>query len=422
MNFFSPSHAILSLVIGCAVFCTTSCEKKKESINADELFQETEKALNSSYIFLDDHRDEIFSSMYSASIKKLNSDDDKSGNTRTALVAALNTYDGTEQRLKIYEVLKSSLAALPEGQNTFIPPESLFWSRDPERDAGIGLVIRQDGPGKFMAIDTLEGSASHRENMELGKYIIAVDDIKVSGMDLEELVGRIKGPADSSVKLTFSDRSYKLVRGKVSFQNIINSTWDLSGKNKAEYIILRSTLPGSKDQLKALIENLDKPSAIILDIRKLQPGDFAESFNIADLFLTSGRMGTIKTKNETDIVFEADPEISYRGKIYLLVGSNQSPYADVIALALKRSDMVKIIGTDISGKNSFITKMIPTASGIELRITSGYILDSDNFPFYKSEIKADYRVRDILPPHAPLKEADSGDPAQMKAQELLTET
>ena len=68
------SYITLSTTIAALSMFSLSCDKKKESINADELFQETEQALHSSYIFFDNNKDEIISEMYSASLKQLNSE------------------------------------------------------------------------------------------------------------------------------------------------------------------------------------------------------------------------------------------------------------------------------------------------------------------------------------------------------------
>ena len=417
MKFAFTDIRIIPVQLIFIIALSLSCGKKNKEIDPAILFNETERAIANNYVFLNDNKEGLFSEMYSGTLKKMEANPSETG--RVGLVKFLNKYEDAEKRLKTYEALKLFLAALPQGNNIFIPPESLSWSRNPEREAGIGLVIRQEGPGKFMAIDTLEGSASNRESMEMGKYIIAVDDVNVSNMDLEELVGRIKGPMDSSVKLTYKDRSYKLVRSRVTFQNILNSKWNLKGGKSAEYIVLRSSLPGTADQLASLSGSLESRDAIVLDVRKLQPGDFSESFKIADLFLGSGRMGSLKTKNEADINFDADPEIVFKKAIFLLVGSYQSPFADAIALALKSSKKVTIIGENLNGKESFRTKPVKTTSGIELRITTGYILSSDNVPLYKSGIRSDHVVKDILPPHPPLLEADRDDPAQMKAAELI---
>lgn len=406
------SFSIISFLFIFSQFCS-----KQAEIHPEKLFQETEKAVLENYIFLNDEdQQEVFQACYKASLKSIS--EENNDEPKKALIQKLNSLNGSQKNLQTYKALKSFLSALPEGSNTFLSPESLAWSRDPEREAGIGLIIKDEGHGKFMAIDTIEGSASHRDKVNVGKYITKVDDVDVSEMDLDELVGRIKGPVDSTVTISFADRSYKLVRSSVSFQNILKAEWKLDGK-KILYVVLRSTLPGSSTQLTGIIEGSSDSDALVLDLRKLQPGDFEESFKIANLFLPAGKMGAIRTKNNSDSVFNADSSVIYKKPIYLIVGSYQSPYADAVALALKNSGNVKIIGTDLHGDKSFITKAVKTGSGVELRITAGYIVNAEGKPLYKTGISADYIVKDILSSNPPFAEPDTNDPAQLKLKDII---
>lgn len=413
-NMLFAKHSVILLVI----LLLNSCGKSFEKINPDELFTEVESSLDQYYIFYNNsNKNKILANAYSSALKSISPNFQNSG--KQELIAALNLYNDTEKRVNTYKALSAFLSSLPKGINTFIPPESLFWSKDPKRDSGIGLIIRQEAPGRFIAIDALEGSASHREKIKMGKYITAVDDRSVSDMDIEELVGRIKGPLDSVVKLSFNDRSYKLVRSRVSFQNILNSSWNFPGGKKIEYIVLRSAIEGSSGQIESLIENLSDTDAIVLDIRKMQLGNFSESFKIADLFISSGRMGSLKTKNHPDQIYNADQKVIFKKNIYLIVGKYQSPFADAITIALQPAENITVIGSDIKTRDSFISKIVSTESGVELRITTGYILDPDNLPVYEKVIKADHKVSAILPVNPPLSEPDPEDAAQMKIVKLL---
>ena len=413
--------------IFCAILTLTlaaGCKEKEKPLQADKLFADTEKMIIQHYALRGTGEDGpafTIPELYGQALARF--DEGKKTADRQELIDLLNKKH-PDDRNSIYSALDAFLKALPVGYNNFARPESLKWLRDPDRSAGVGLVIRMTEPGRFLLLDSLEGSASHREKVPTGVYLDKVDGNAVGPMDMDEIVGRIRGPADSEVKLDIQGKTYTLVRSEVRFQNYLNASWELPGGAKTEYIMLRSTLgggqgqPGTASQLMALVTSLGGRDSLILDLRKLHQGDFDEAFKIADLFVGGGRMGAIQMRGEPVRNFDADPDRVFSGRVFVIIGKNSSPFAETLAMAMSVSPETILVGPEISA-SGFVAKALPVEGGVELRLTGGFILNNQDKPLYQTGLHPSISTTDYLPSHPPLAEVDPADPAQQKLGSML---
>jgi len=165
--------------------------------------------------------------------------------------------------------------------------------------------------------------------------------------------------------------------------------------------------------------NLNGRDTIILDLRKMQSGDYAESFKIADLFTDSGTLGYLYTKANGDQSFPADANMFHTGKVFLIIGKNPTPFAEIIAMALKGKPNIKILSPNTDSTGAFIAKSFPLPGGHELRLTAGFIKNPEGKPLYENPIVPDVMIPDSLPSKPPLDKPDPADAAQRMLKEML---
>lgn len=410
---------LLGGVLLASLFCLPpGCsEKAPPPLPADELFQSVETLLGNDYYFAEGQGWNL-NTLYAAAWTALSTaptadTQDTARNKLTGLTEYLQQLPEADRRRESYAALRAMLAALPLGYNTFTPAESLLWSRDPERNAGVGLVLRMDGPGRFLAMDTLEGSASYRENMEPGNYVTAIDDMPTAGMDLEEVVGRIRGPAGTEVKLSYeSGPEYTLLRSPVSLRNLLNAEWELPDGGSVEYIMLRSTLGDAVGQMRGLIKRVGERKAIILDLRRLHHGDYEIGFGVANLFVRSGKLGGVRFRDREPVDFIADGEQIFSRPIYVVLGNNASPFAETLAAALGVAKNVAVIGARGKGR-AFVSSVHTVPGNIELTLTAGLVLGPNGQALYETGVPVDTTIEAPLPRNPPLKTVDQDDPVQV---------
>lgn len=402
-----------SILLAAMLSCSSS--KTLPPLDPDAVFRETEAALKQHYFAGPAAETPAMPRLYASAIAALQPDKETPP-SRENLVALIQNQGEGAARLRTYRALGGFLSALP-GANDFTRPEGLLLKQDPKRQAGVGLLLMQQGPGRIMVLDTLEASPASRAGIRPGSILKAIDGVEVKDMDLEEAAGRIRGEDASTVKLEFYGGAFETKRARFNFLHYTNATWDQTTGGQVEIITLRTTLKDTSELLKQFLLQMGKRSAVVLDLRKLQQGDYEECFRIADLFVSNKKLGSIITsKGPRD--FSADPDVVFTGPVYVIVGSNSSSAADALASAIRSSLEVNILGIDRPGK-AYPTLGVPIAGGIQLNVTHGVVTDSAGNPLPVTGVKADVQVNDYLPPEAPGAKPSDADPVHRQLRQIL---
>lgn len=405
------SVARLALLFAAAL-ALSACEEQLPPLDAETLFQSAETQVREHYYFAGE--DFSVQPLYEAAIYAVTKGADAGMQpSRATLLAVLDSAPPEERRERIYAAMRAFLDALPEGYNTFVRPESLKWQNDPERTAGVGLVLHLEAPGRVLVVDSLEGSASYRQSMQVGRYVTKVDGVAVDGMDIEEVAGRIRGPADTRVLIEYDNgTSFELERGKVSFRNILNATWELPGGEKAEYVMLRSTLGDTAEQLRGLVSRMGERKYLILDLRRMYNGDYEKGFAAANLFVTSGDVGGLRFRTQEPLIAPADAERIFPGQVYVVLGERPSSFAVSFAASLQPASNVTLIGQNAQ-KGAFVSRVEELPGRALLSVTNGVVTGPDGTPLHESGVQVDRVVDAPLPEATPINIPNQNDPVQV---------
>lgn len=414
------SKHIIVVLISFFLFSSLCSEKSVSVEDPHKLFSSIETTISENYVLKAENADFHIPGLYGKAYESITGTKKESSSIDevSGLISAIS--DSDEKAKKMTAAARAMLESLPIGTNQYYPPLSIAYSSDPDRKGGVGLVVRELERGVYMIVDSIEGSASHRERVQIGQKLLEVDGKPVDTMDLDEVVGRIRGPIDSSVTLKLSEQEVTLIRASVPFSNLRSNRWRYND-GFAYVFQLRSTLPGTAKELKDAIMQSKNMKTMILDIRKVNYGNFKEAFKVADLVRTGKEnkpLGGVYMRGSGLQMFEPDEDELFNGKIYVLVDRLASPVSEVLALALSESDDVVLIGQKLSGQ-CFLSQAKPTDAGGEIRIAEGYVVTADRTPFYESGLAVDYKVDQYLPFHPPFDRPDPSDPAHQKLAELL---
>jgi hypothetical protein len=75
-------------------------------------------------------------------------------------------------------------------------------SSPPQQFEGVGMVL--DGrSGRVVIADVNDGGPAERAGVQKGDVVVAVDDVATAGLPLDQVIGRIRGPAGTPVRLRF---------------------------------------------------------------------------------------------------------------------------------------------------------------------------------------------------------------------------
>ena len=249
-------------------------------------------------------------------------------------------YDVAENfyRKAVYELLKNF-----RGRNIYIVPSTIQLLKDPNNNAGVGIVLYEEDVGKFFILDVIEGSPAHLAEIKPSQYLQMIDNKPLNEYFLEDVVSRIKGKSKTKVELTIQGYDYILYRSIYQFVPIRKTTWNINNKNVL-YFQIRFAMNGVSEQLKQLLLESLNPDIIVLDIRYLSQGTLEEILKIADLFIPKKTLIKLYNKNQESEVFSSTDNIYFTGKLFVLHQFKATPFTYALARLLENAPNVKILG------------------------------------------------------------------------------
>src|SRR5262249_52557982 len=97
------------------------------------------------------------------------------------------------------------MSALGDPHTAYMDPKlynSLVKELDGEGFEGIGATVRKDtSTGGLKIIGTLPGSPAREAGVHAGDIIMTVDDEDITAQDETQIVGKVRGPAGTTVTL-----------------------------------------------------------------------------------------------------------------------------------------------------------------------------------------------------------------------------
>jgi carboxyl-terminal processing protease len=248
---------------------------------------------------------------------------------------------------------------------------------------GIGVVVTLNDEKKAEVVKVVKDSPSSKLDIKQGDIIMKVNGEDVSGIPLEEIVSKIKGPVDTKVKITFyrpaDKKSFDLeiTRGTFAVPNFSDELIE----GKIAYIQYFEFQEGGAKELEKEIDSLIAQGAtgIILDLRNNLGGVLDDAVYLCDLFLDSGTIVTVKGRNSGKDSFEEFKAKS--GKyidipLVVLINEYSASASELTAGALKDSKRATLIGEKSYGKGTVqVLHILPDGSGIKFT-TAKYFLPS----------------------------------------------
>ena len=249
---------------------------------------------------------------------------------------------------------------------------------------GLGIEIGMEA-GVVKVIAPIDDTPASKAGIKAGDYIVKIGDEQVQGKSLMEAVKLMRGPVDTSIKLTVRRKNVKKPIEFEIFRKIIevkSVSSELLGKGKnLAYIRLKSFNENSDSQFLKIIKKFEKKSNLkgyIFDLRNNPGGLLTQAINITDFFLEDGEIVSTKGRRASETrKFFAKRGDEIKGKpIIILINNGSASASEIFAGALKDHKRAIILGESSYGKGS-VQSIIPLKNGGGMRLTiSKYYLPS----------------------------------------------
>ena len=261
-----------------------------------------------------------------------------------------------EGKLDIDKAIESMIKALKDDYaEVYSPEEYKAMTEDIAGEfSGIGVTITAHKKG-ILILSVIENSPAYKAGIMENDYIIGVNGQSVTDMSVNEVRNLIVGQIGTEVKV-------KVLRGKEELEltcvrdNVEVSQLETEMINSdTAYIKLLQFSTNSSAEMGEYVKELRSKSVknVVLDLRNNPGGDIQAAIDIANIFISAGKIAELRYKNsEKNTVIYSNNFRSPGFKLVVLVNENSASASEFLAMAIQSRGAGKILGTKTYGKGS----------------------------------------------------------------------
>ena len=261
---------------------------------------------------------------------------------------------------------------------------------------GIGVLF-SEVDGKVIAADVFSDSEADNKGVKKGDYVKSINGNYSDSWTFSEVTREISESHDSSIMITWgssssgngkvagADYTVTLDVSEMSEQNV---TYELESNNVG-YIKIRQFSDGVANTITDAVNNLTNSGAtsFVIDVRDNPGGYMTSALDVAGLFVVSGTLVNIETKEETT-ARTTQGEIITTKPIVVLVNSTTAAAAEVFASALRDNSVATIVGQTTAGKG-IVSATRELSFGGAIRYSAARYTTASGNPIQDSGIKPD---------------------------------
>jgi len=273
------------------------------------------------------------------------------------------------------------------------------------RFGGLGMeVTMEDGLVKVVA--PIDETPAAKAGIMANDLISHLDDEPVKGLTLNQAVEKMRGPANTKIKLRIirkgADKPIEIsiTRDIIQVRPVRAS---LQGDDVA-YVRITQFNEQTTDGMRKAIGELstqagDKLKGFVIDLRNNPGGLLDQSITVSESFLDRGEIVSTRGRNadETQRFYARNADMTKAKPVIVLINGGSASASEIVAGALQDHKRATIIGTRSFGKGSVQT-IIPLGSGNgALRLTTARYFTPSGRSIQAKGITPDIEVLQDVP-------------------------
>ncbi len=280
-----------------------------------------------------------------------------------------------QPRRMTYGAISGMVDSLGEtGHSGFLSPEMVQAERIVEkgRFAGIGAEVQMKDK-HVVIVAPMDGSPAQKAGIRPGDIIVQVDGRDVAGLPLQQVVGKIMGPAGTRVVLTLKDpatgreRTADITRADIPLQSV---TWRMLPDSRIAHVRIAFFSRGTSQALEKAAAEIGRRGAkgLILDLRNNPGGLLDMAVSVASLFLESGTV--LQEKNAKGEIRAVAVEAGGRKSglpMIVLINAGTASASEIVAGALQDAKRATLVGETTFGTGT-VLKSVPLSDGSALML------------------------------------------------------
>jgi carboxyl-terminal processing protease len=383
------------------------------------------------------------------------------------LVQVENNYVDPVEREKLVEGAIKGMVENLDPHSAYLPPEEWrqFQSDTEGKFGGVGLEV--DGRAdKLIVIAPIDGSPAQRAGIKSGDQIVSVDGEDVVGQSLDRVVKKMRGVPGSKVKIkilrelkrgqgknggvkedavdagapdaappekTGQTLSFELTREIIHVAAVLHRLLD----GNVGYFRIKQFQDHTHDELLAGTAKMRAEAkggaleGVLLDLRSNPGGLVDEATEIADEFLTTGGIYSMRHRGQIVEDLKARPGGAFADlPVIVLVNEWSASASELLVGALQDNKRATVVGNTTFGKGS-VQSILPLPAGAGLKLTtaryytpSGHAIQADGIhpdvilePGTKGPAETPRIIRERdLPGHLPAEGLQGGSAHRFEGQ------
>ncbi len=250
--------------------------------------------------------------------------------------------------------IKGMVESLNDPYSKYFTPEEAnsFTETISGEFEGIGAVIGSNDAGNIVVQGILKDGPAEMSGLKKNDIIKAVDGINVEGMNVQDVISRIKGPKGTNVTLSIiRNEQSLLIEITRAYIEVVLVSGNIKWRD-VWYIDIdsfSSTLPSELMELIfTLEEKVDEPSAIVLDLRGNPGGSLKSAAFTIGLFVPRLTQSLqLDYGGYTEIIYNGDWGPYKDIPLTIIIDEESASASEIVALTLQEN------GATILGRQSF---------------------------------------------------------------------
>lgn len=248
---------------------------------------------------------------------------------------------------------------------------------------GIGAYISLDKTTGFGKINgVIENTPAQEAGLRENDIIYEIDGESAQGLDLTEIVSRIKGEEGTTVHLTI----YREGEGDYLEMDVVRRQIESPTVNyemledHIGYIQITEFDDVTVNQFDEAMQEIQKADAagLILDLRSNPGGSLSAVVDISRKLLPEGLIVYTEDRAGERVEYSCDGDHEIRIPLVVLVNGNSASASEILAGAIKDYGKGVLIGTTTFGKG-IVQRILPLTDGTAIKLTvSAYYTPKGN--------------------------------------------
>lgn len=272
----------------------------------------------------------------------------------------------------VYGAIRGAVEGLGDPYTVYADPEEnkeFFEGLDGVYE-GIGAEIDILN-GQLTIVAPLAGSPAETAGVKPGDVVTAIDGVTVSGLTMNDVLAKIKGPAGTVVNLTIQRADSAPLVIPVTRKVIKRDSVETKIEDGIAVIRIFKFAGDTEAEFKKAVEKILTEGArgVVLDLRGNPGGYLDAGVAVANEFISSGTIVEERFKTGVITPFEADGKGRLLNMpVVVMVNGGSASASEILAGALQDTKRAQVVGTQSFGKGS-VQEVVSFPDGSSLRVT-----------------------------------------------------